>query len=293
MALQEPPGYVEPQGKLSHEDLIAQVNEPPPLPRQDGPFLRGASLAWDLLLFTLATLRALVTPPYVWRKEFVEQAWLLFKRASIPASVSAFGFGYGAPGLQGTALVEPFGDINRVAAILGAATIREQAVWVTGMVVAGVIGTAITADLGARRIREELSALEVMGVDAIRRMVVPRILAITLLMPALGILVIVTEYFAIQIAYLQYDGSAGAFKEAAAYSYAAIDILIFFVKTLTVGFIVGIVCCFKGMNASGGSLGVGRAVNQAVVLSFVLVWVLNFAFNSTYLSLFPQVQTLR
>jgi phospholipid/cholesterol/gamma-HCH transport system permease protein len=221
----------------------------------------------------MATLRALVTPPYVWRSEFVEQSWLLFKRASIPASVSAFGFGYGAPGLQGTALVEPFGDINRVAAILGAATIREQAVWVTGMVVGGVVGPAITADLGARRIREELSALEVMGVDAIRRMVVPRILAITLLMPALGILVIVTEYFAIQIAYLQYDGQPGPFKEASAYSYAAIDIFIFFVKTLTVGFIVGIVCCFKGMNASGGSLGVGRAVNQAVVLSFVLVWV--------------------
>ena len=59
------------------------------------------------------------------------------------------------------------------------------------------------------------------------------------------------------------------------------------------GAIVGVVCCYKGVNASGGSLGVGRAVNQAVVISFVLVWTLNFAFNSTYLSLFPEAQTLR
>ena len=97
----------------------------------------GASLAWELLTFAFATLRAIFTPPYSWGGEFIDQAWILLKRASIPAAASAFGFGYGAPGLQGTSLVEPFGDINRVAAILGAATIREQAVWVTGMVVAG------------------------------------------------------------------------------------------------------------------------------------------------------------
>ncbi len=290
MALLDRPSPSEEPAELAER---RELDELPPLPKQDPAFIKGASLAWALLVFTAATLRAMVTPPYVWRGEFVEQAWLLFKRGSIPAAVSAAGFGYGAPGLQGTALVEPFGDVNRVAAILGAATIREQAVWVTGMVVAGVVGTAITADLGARRIRDELSALEVMGVDAIRRMVVPRVLAITLLMPALGLVVIVAEYYAVQVAYMQYDGKEGAFREAAAYSFASIDVFIFFIKTLTVGFIVGIVCCFKGMNASGGSLGVGRAVNQAVVLSFVLVWVLNFAFNSTYLSIFPEAQTLR
>jgi phospholipid/cholesterol/gamma-HCH transport system permease protein len=271
----------------------APISASPPLPRQDGAFIRGASLAWELLIFAFATLRAIVTPPYSWGGEFVDQAWLLLKRASIPAAASAFGFGYGAPGLQGTALVEPFGDVNRVAAILGAATIREQAVWVTGMVVAGVIGTAICADLGARKVRDELNALSVMGVDAMRRMVAPRVLAITLLMPAMGLLVIFVEYYAIELAYLVYGGQPGAFKEAAAYSYSSIDIYIFFIKTIVVGFVVGVVCCFKGMNVSGGSRGVGRAVNQAVVLSFVLVWVLNFAFNSTYLSLFPQAQTLR
>jgi phospholipid/cholesterol/gamma-HCH transport system permease protein len=249
----------------------------PALPKEDPAFIKGASLTWNLLTFAAATLRALVTPPFSWGGEFIDQAWILLKRASIPAAASAFGFGYGAPGLQGTSLVEPFGDINRVAAILGAAT----------------IGTAICADLGARKVRDELNALSVMGVDAMRRMVAPRVLAITLLMPAMGLLVIFVEYYAIELAYLVYGGTQGAFKEAAAFSYSSIDIYIFFIKTLVVGFIVGVVCCFKGMNVSGGSRGVGRAVNQAVVLSFVLVWVLNFAFNSTYLSLFPQAQTLR
>ena len=265
----------------------------PPLPSKPPAIVRATSVVWDLLLFAVATWRAILTPPYSWKYEFIDQAWLLLKRGSIPCAISGAGFAYGAPGLQGTAITDSFGDINRVAAIVGAATIREQGVWVTGMVVAGVVGSAICADLGARKIRDELDALAVIGVDQIRRLVAPRVLAITLLMPALGLLVIITEFYAIMLAYLVYGGTAGEFLEAGAYSFAAVDIFLFLAKTLVVGAIVGVVCCFKGVNASGGSLGVGRAVNQAVVLSFVLVWTLNFAFNSTYLSLFPEAQTLR
>jgi phospholipid/cholesterol/gamma-HCH transport system permease protein len=265
----------------------------PPLPERDPAIVRGTSGVWELLVFAARTFQAIFTPPYTWKNEFIEQSWLLFKRGLIPCAVSAAGFGYGAPGLQGTAITDTFGDINRVAAIVGAATIREQAMWVTGMVVAGVVGTAICADLGARKIREELDALAVIGVDSIRRLVAPRVLAITLLMPALGVVVIVTEFYAIMLAYISYGGTAGEFTGSGAYSFAAIDIFLFFIKTIVVGAIVGVVCCYKGVNASGGSLGVGRAVNQAVVLAFVLVWTLNFAFNSTYLSLFPEAQTLR
>src|SRR2546426_775816 len=87
----------------------------------------------------------------------------------------------------------PGAPISRVAAIVGPATVREQAVWITGMVVAGVAGTAICADLGARKVRDELAALEVIGVDPIRTLVAPRVLALTLLMPALGLVVISVE----------------------------------------------------------------------------------------------------
>jgi phospholipid/cholesterol/gamma-HCH transport system permease protein len=272
---------------------VARPRPVPPLPPPDPAIIRTTSGVWQLIVFAGRTLRAILTPPFSWKFEFIDQAWLLFKRGLIPCAVSAAGFGYGAPGLQGTALTDAFGDINRVAAIVGAATIREQAVWVTGMVVAGVVGTAICADLGARKIRGELDAMAVIGVDDIKRLVAPRVLAITLLMPALGLVVIVTEFYAIMLAYKVYGGTSGEFLEAGAYSFATIDIFLFLLKTVVVGAIVGVVCCYKGIHATGGSLGVGRAVNQAVVLSFVLVWTLNFAFNSTYLSLFPEAQTLR
>jgi phospholipid/cholesterol/gamma-HCH transport system permease protein len=274
-------------------DRTAVDTDNPPLPKQDPAPIRALAGVWELVVFAGRVIAAIVTPPYTWKREFVDQSWILFKRGVIPCAVSAAGFGYGAPGLQGTAILQSFGDINRVAAIVGSATIREQAMWVTGMVVAGVVGTAITADLGARKIRDELDALAVIGVDQIRRLVAPRVLSMVVLMPALGMVVIVAEFYAIMGAYLIYGGTVGGFIEAGAYSFAAIDIFLFFIKTIVVGFVVGIVCSYKGVNASGGSLGVGRAVNQAVVLSFVLVWTLNFAFNSTYLSLFPEAQTIR
>ncbi|MDX6733850.1 MAG: phospholipid/cholesterol/gamma-HCH transport system permease protein [Baekduia sp.] len=265
----------------------------PPLPKKEPKWLTAAGQVWGILTLGGATIRAIFTPPFSWRGEFVDQAWMLAKRASIPAAISAFGFGYGAPGVQGSLIAELLGDPTRVAAIVGPATVREQAVWITGMIVAGVAGTAMCADLGARKVRDELAALQVMGVDPVRELVAPRVLAITLLMPAIGIVVITTEAFAILLANLQVTSTVGGYFEAVSRSFTTIDLVANLVKTSVSGAIVGLVCCYKGMNAKGGPVGVGRAVNQAVVISFVLIWVLNFAFNSTYLGAFPGAQAVR
>jgi phospholipid/cholesterol/gamma-HCH transport system permease protein len=265
----------------------------PPRPKERPKWLQAAAQAWEIMTLGGRTARALVTRPFSWRGEFVDQAWTLAKRASIPAGISAFGFGYGAPGVQGSLIAELLGDPTRVAAIVGPATVREQAVWITGMVVAGVAGTAICADLGARKVRQEIAALEVLGVDPIRELVAPRVLALTILMPALGIVVITTEAFAIMLANLQVTGTVGGYFEATSHSFTTIDLVANLVKTSISGAVVGLVCCYKGMNAKGGPVGVGRAVNQAVVISFVLIWVLNFAFNSTYLGAFPGAQAVR
>ena len=239
------------------------------------------------------TIAALVTPPYSWRGEFVEQAWTLAKRASIPAGVSAFGFGYGAPGVQGTLIAELLGDPTRVAAIVGPATVREQAVWITGMVVAGVAGTAICADLGARKVRQELAALEVMGVDPVRKLVAPRVLAHRAADAGAG------------HHRDHHRGDRDHARQPAVHRHGR-RLLRGDVTQLhddrprrqpgqdhVSGAVVGLVCCYKGMNAKGGPQGVGRAVNQAVVISFCVIWVLNFAFNSTYLGAFPGAQAVR
>jgi phospholipid/cholesterol/gamma-HCH transport system permease protein len=76
-------------------------------------------------------------------------------------------------------------------------------------------------------------------------------------------------------------------------TYPVVDLFAGLAKMTLIGFAIGVVCCFKGMNASGGPAGVGRAVNQAVVLAFTATWVLDLLINTFFLAAFPQAQNIR
>src|SRR3954454_20133184 len=78
----------------------------PPIPPPQPKWLAGAGQVWGMLQLAGGTARALVTPPFIWRGEFVDQAWTLARRASLPAAISAFGFGYGAPGAQASLIAQ-------------------------------------------------------------------------------------------------------------------------------------------------------------------------------------------
>jgi phospholipid/cholesterol/gamma-HCH transport system permease protein len=273
----------------------APIPEPeaPPLPKPRAKWLDALGQLREIVNLAARSVVCLVTPPLVWKGEFVEQGWRLAKRAWFPLAISAFAFGYGAPGVQGANFTSSVGSVERVGIIASNATIREVAVWVTGMLVSGVAGTAICADLGARKVRQELDAMAVMGVDVVRRMIAPRVLALTLLMPALGMIAMVACTTGNWLAALRFGSTTGGFWEVYTHTLTVVDTQAFVVKTAIFGFIVSVVCCYKGMNASGGSQGVGRAVNQAVVIAFVAVWVINYAFNSTYQAAFPEIQGVR
>jgi phospholipid/cholesterol/gamma-HCH transport system permease protein len=274
---------------------VVPIGEPesPPLPTPRAKWLDALDQLREILALAARSVACLVTPPFVWRGEFVEQGWSLAKRAWFPLAISAFAFGYGAPGVQGANFTTSVGSVERVGIIASNATIREVAVWVTGMLVSGVAGTAICADLGARKVRQELDAMAVMGVDIVRRMIAPRVLALTLLMPALGMIAMVACISGNLVAALQFGSTTGGFWDVFTHTLTVVDTEAFVVKTAIFGFVVSVVCCYKGMNAKGGSQGVGRAVNQAVVIAFVAVWVINYAFNSTYQAAFPEIQGLR
>ena len=71
------------------------------------------------------------------------------------------------------------------------------------------------------------------------------------------------------------------------------EVVVFVVQPTLSGLIIGLVCAYKGLNAKGGAIGVGRAVNQAVVIAFVGIWVLQFAYTAVVLALFPTLETAR
>src|ERR671934_204535 len=137
-------------------------------------------------------------------------------------------------------------------------SIREFGPSVTSIILAGVAGTAITADLGARKIREELDALQVLGVDPVKNLVVPRFLALMLVTGLFDIYALLFGIFGGILATLVNGAPLGPFWATFFTNASTTDLWGSVLKTTLFGAIIAIVCCYKGMTASGGAEGVGE-----------------------------------
>ncbi|QNG55683.1 ABC transporter permease [Pseudonocardia petroleophila] len=235
-----------------------------------------------------------VRHPIGYWSEVKDQMFDILKLCWIPMAVSTTAFGLGAPGLQGGNIFNLFGIPERLGSFFVMASVREFAPWVNAMVVAGVVGTAITADLGARRIREEIDAMEVLGVDPIRTLVLPRVIALFIMTGLLDLVAILFGLLGGYIAAVPILGAnPAAFADSLFANLSATDVWGSVVKTALFGLIIGVVCCYKGLKASGGPIGVGSAVNQAVVIAFAAIWIFNMVFTTILLGLNPDIQVYK
>src|SRR6201997_2532445 len=132
----------------------------------------------DMMILTGRTIWSALRPPYPYGGELVSQFLFALRLVWFPLLISTVSINYGAPGLQAGNFLTLFGALDRLGGFFVLAAVREIGPLITGTVVAGVAGTAITADLGARKVREELDALQVLGVDPVKNLVVPRFLAL-------------------------------------------------------------------------------------------------------------------
>jgi phospholipid/cholesterol/gamma-HCH transport system permease protein len=178
----------------------------------------------------------------------------------------ALGFGIG---VQSANFLVLFGAIDRLGGFYVLVSVRELAPIVCMIIVAGVAGTAFTADLGARKIREELDALQVLGVDPVKNLVVPRFLALMLVTALFDVYALICGILGGALVTIVDGEPLGPFWATFFSNASTTDLWGSVVKTTLFGAIIAIVCCYKGMTASGGAEGVGRAVNQAVVTTFL------------------------
>ena len=162
-----------------------------------------------MMILTGKTLVSAIRPPYPYGTEFVQQFLFMLRLCWLPLTISTIAFGYGAPGLQAGNFLVLFGAIDRLGGFFVLASIREFAPFVTAIILAGVGGTAITADLGARKIREELDALQVLGVDPIKNLVVPRFLALMVVTGLFNIYALIFGIFGGVLATLTFDAPLG------------------------------------------------------------------------------------
>ena len=246
-----------------------------------------------MMILTVRTLISAVKPPYPYGEELVWQFLFVLKLSWFPLLISTFALCLGAPGLQAAGVLSLFGALDRLGGFFVLTAIRWIGPLVTAVVVAGVAGTAITADLGARKIREELDALQVLGVDPVKNLVVPRFLALIVITGLLDIFAIVFGLSAGIAAELLYKQSLGGFFATLFSNATVTDIWASVLMCTMFGAIIAVVCSYKGMSASGGAAGVGRAVNQAVVIALVAVFFFQFVVTSILLATNPELQSIR
>src|ERR687889_105362 len=258
----------------------------------DRAFLPTKSLleqVGDMMVLTGKTVLSAIRPPYPYGGEFIGQFLFALRLCWFPLLISTVAISYGAPGLQAGNFLVLFGALDRLGGFFVLTSIREFGPTVTSIVLAGVAGTAITADLGARKIREELDALQVLGVDPVKNLVVPRFLSLMLVTGLFNIYALIFGTFGGVLATLTFKAPLGPFIATLLTNASTTDLWGSVVKTTCFGAIIAIVCCYKGMTASGGAEGVGRAVNTGVVVTVTAVFSFNYVFTQTLLATHPEI----
>lgn len=251
---------------------------------------KGVVTSGELVVLGVESVEAMasdiVRRRFSW-EEFMLQAWFMTRVSLLPTILVAIPFGV-IVSVQVGGVVQQIGAVSFSGAVNGIGVLRQGAPLVTSLMIAGAVGSAICSDLGARTVREEIDALKVMGISPVQRLVAPRVLAALVVAELLTVIVSMT---AMTTAYVMNVGSgaisSGAYIDSFVSLSNPMDFFLAEFKALLFGFIATIVASHKGLHAKGGPKGVADAVNEAVVLSVILLAVVNVAITQAYVMVFP------
>ena len=222
-----------------------------------------------------------------WWHEYLRQCWFIAKVTSLPTILISIPFGMVIALHVGT-INRQFGAESATGAAMVLAIVREAAPVAAALLIAGAGGSAMTADLGSRKIRDEIAAMEVMAVNPVHRLVTPRLWAAStvglLLVSLCAVSGIAGGYF---FNVIIQGVSPGAYLQGFQSLSHLPDLWSSLMKAWVFGFIAAMVACYKGLTAKGGPKGVGDAVNQSVVITFILIFFANFIMTSLYFALVP------
>jgi phospholipid/cholesterol/gamma-HCH transport system permease protein len=246
------------------------------------PVDRVRLLAWHTQAYAglgLRTIRGLVTRPFYSRDVIVQldsigvgSLGIVFLTGLFTGMVLA---------LQSAVEMERFGATIYIGRLVGASTVRELGPVLTALMVSGRAGSGIAAELGAMRVTEQIDALQTMGVDPVRKLVVPRFLACLIALPLLtivtdvvailgGLLIAVVNLGLTPDLYMRsvYDTLS---QTGFVFRYVPVDFVMGMVKPLFFGAIIALTSCHFGMRTRGGTEGVGRAATESVVVTSILI----------------------
>lgn len=236
--------------------------------------MKPAQILGSFFAMAFETLMLVPRRPFAAR-EFVLQSWFVARVSLLPTLMLAMPYTVLVVFIFNILLLE-FGAADFSGTAAAFATVTQVGPMVTVLVVAGAGATAMCADLGARTIREEIDALKVMGVNPLQKLVVPRVLAATIVAVLLSSMVITVGLVGgfVFTVYIQHVAS-GSYVAGMTVLTRVPHIMIALIKAALFGMAAGLIACYKGMSVGGGPAGVGNAVNETVVYTFVALFAIN------------------
>ena len=245
---------------------------------------RAARPLGDFIAFSLDVFRVMFTTRLQW-KEFIQQTWFVTSVSLGPAILLAIPFVALVTYQFNNVLVE-IGAIDLSGSGAAFGTVTQIGPVATTFVIAGASSTAICADIGARNIREELDAMKTLGIDPINRLVVPRVLA-TMVNAFLlnGVIVLIGLTGGYVFAVFLQGASPGQFVDSMTLLVGFPDLVHGEFRAVAFGIVGALIGCYRGMTVSGGPKGVGNAVNETVVFTFMALFPINIVLTQVPYSL--------
>ncbi len=222
--------------------------------------------------FVVRFFKEVFLPPYEW-KEIIKQFYEIGVRSLPLISVTGFIVGIVFTNQSRPSLSE-FGATSWLPALISVAIVRAMAPLVTALIAAGRVASSIGAELGSMKVTEQIDAMEVSATNPFKFLVVSRVLATTLMLPALTLYTIFVALLGgfINVHQNELTSFATYFDQVFG-AITFLDIFSSLVKSFVFGFTIGVVGCYKGYNSSKGTEGVGKAANSAVVTAMFLIFI--------------------
>jgi phospholipid/cholesterol/gamma-HCH transport system permease protein len=232
-----------------------------------------------LTRFVWLAVTHIFRPPFFWR--LIAQQMLRIGYFSLPVVALTAFFTGGALALQIYYGGNTFNSESIVATIVALGITRELGPVLGGLMVAGRVSAAIAAELGTMRVTEQIDALTTLSTNPHKYLVVPRVVAAVITLPAL---VFIADIIGIMGGFVVGTGSLefnpGVYIKNTVDFLDADDVISGLIKAGVFGFIIAIMGCFHGFNSKGGAQGVGRATTNAVVTASILILAANYVMTS-------------
>lgn len=195
---------------------------------------------------------------------------------SVPIVLVTTAFSGAVLALYTAQLFVQYGVGNLVGGGISLSIARELAPVLTAVVVAARAGSAIAAEIGTMKVTEQIDALRSMGTSPIQYLVVPRLLALIIMLPVVTMLGMIIGSYGGYVVAVNNGVTGSSFIESARVWLTLYDVLMGLLKTVFFGFFIAVVGSQQGLAATGGAAGVGKNTMNAVVISMILIYISNY-----------------